>query len=121
MAILTLRRVGGFAAVIALLCGCASERPGEGDPVTDATTGDVAAAPSPQGALICKLVGRDSIVEVIAADDGTRYTLRDERGTLIAADLDAGGLARLRPDLDPRMLQADEPVMGPLMLMDIDR
>jgi hypothetical protein len=108
----------GFA--LAVSWGCVAERP-EGAPVSDASAGDIAAAMVDQGVVVCKLVGRDSIVEVRAAEGGTRYTLRDEAGTLVAANLDADALARIRPDLDPRSMQADEPVMGPLMLIDTDR
>lgn len=60
-----------------------------------------------QGVVICELAGRDSIVRVVACESGTRYTLCDELGAVIAANLDGAALAAMRPDLDPRRLQAD--------------
>ncbi len=60
-----------------------------------------------QGIVICELAGRDSIVRVMACESGTRYTLCDVVGGVIAANLDGAALAAMRPDLDPRLLQVE--------------
>jgi hypothetical protein len=96
--------------------GCASAPDQDGRPLTDAESRTTAAANS-TGVEVCELVGRDSIVKVMASAGGTRYTLCSLDGAILARDLDAVGLARLRPDLDPESMQADWG-RGPLMLMD---
>jgi hypothetical protein len=111
----------GAASILVTLGGCASIQHDDGAPAADATPDDVACASLDQGPVVCRLVGRDSIVEVLAGNDGRRYTLKDAGGALIASNLDATGLAQIRPDLDPRRLQADEPAMGPIMMVDTER
>jgi hypothetical protein len=89
--------------------------------MTDAESKTTAmrAAPTEVGGIeVCELVGRDSIVRVLSTDAGTRYTLCTLDGSSVAENLDASGLARLRPDLDPASMQADWG-RGPLMLMDL--
>lgn len=113
--VMVIHRVSlGFLAAIGLAAGCASLPCEEGRPTSDATMPDVAVVDV--GVVICELSGRDSIVRVLAWDAGTRYTLCDVEGSVIAANLDGPGLAALRPDLDPRRLQAD----GGFELMMVD-
>lgn len=106
-----------------LLSGCATVQEEPGRPVTDAeskTTAMATPVATPMAAPgfeVCELVGRDSIVKVLSTDMGTRYTLYTLEGASIAADLNAEGLKKLRPDLDPESMQADWG-RGPLMLMD---
>ena len=102
-----------FAAVLA---GCASAPEKDGRPLTDAESRTTASRGG-TGIEVCELVGRDAIVRVMASDAGTRYTLCTLEGATIASDLDAAGLARLRPDLDPESMRADWG-KGALMLMD---
>ncbi len=90
---------------LTLLCGCSSLPQDDGRPTSDAIAPDIAVRE--QGLLICELAGRDSIVRVLASDAGTRYTLCDQNGKPIATNLDSAALAALRPDLDPRHMQAD--------------
>jgi hypothetical protein len=99
----------GLFTIVGLAAGCSSLPINDDKPVSDAGSADVAVS-TPEadaGIVICELAGRDSIVRVLASDSGTRYTLCDERGSVIAANLDCERLAAIRPDLDPRHMQAD--------------
>ncbi len=96
--------------------GCASACHDEGRPVSDAESWTTAQVSSP-GVKVCELVGRDSIVQVMSTEMGTRYTLCTADGEMVASNLDASGLAKLRPDLNPESIQADWG-RGPLMLAD---
>lgn len=98
-------RALGLFCSLAFLAGCSSMPQDDGRPTSDAVTPDIAMRE--QGLLVCELVGRDSIVRVLACESGTRYTLCDSSGKQIAANLDSDALTALRPDLDPRHMQAD--------------
>jgi len=93
--------------ILALAClgGCSSLPREDGSPTSDAISPDIASRE--HGLLVCELSGRDAIVRVLASEAGTRYTLCDVDGTPIAVNLDGAALAAIRPDLDPRHMQAD--------------
>ena len=106
-----------------VVSGCATVKEDPGRPLTDAEsqTTAMSSTSTPTGFEVCELVGRDSIVRVLSTDAGTRYTLCTLEGAPIAENLDASGLARLRPDLDPKSMQADEGHdwgRGALMMVD---
>jgi hypothetical protein len=84
--------------------------------MTDAESRTTAAV-APAALKVCELVGRDSVVRVMATGEGTRYTLCTLDGSAVANDLDAAGLAKLRPDLDPAAMRADWG-RGALMMLD---
>lgn len=110
----------GTLCLLAPMVAALGTRAGVWGSMVSSSWGPSAARAEAEAGLVGmgQLAGRDYLVALVPTPDGTRYTIRDRRGGLIASQVSAEEASAFFGGADPRTLTTREGVLpGPGTLM----